>query len=370
MMKMKHRLTVPLLAFLLAALACGGEPTPVEPVVSPAEPFEPLNGDIVWTKYAGNPVLTKEGDWKNWRFAGVSDPGVILDQGIYKMWFTGVEVKSVDPPDYTTVCRIGYATSQDGIHWNEYEGNPVLDLGQPGEWDDSGIETAEVIKDGETYKLWYEGYSEEIPPGFERQPFRIGYATSPDGINWTKYPGNPVVDLGPDSWDSRGVASPTVIKDGEVYKMWYAGHSPEGYVRIGYATSSDGANWTNYAGNPVLDIGSPGSWDEWAAAEPSVIKVGEEYMLWYSGGDSYFDVSMRVGYATSPDGVHWTKYEGNPVLNHGPEGSWDGWCVFAPDVVFDGATYHKWYVGLDKPGEEMDWSIGYATTEKEDKSND
>jgi predicted GH43/DUF377 family glycosyl hydrolase len=319
---------------------------------------------ISWTKYAGNPVLTKEGDWENWRFAAVSDRSVILDEGIYKIWFIGVGVKSVDPPDYTMVDRIGYVTSQDGIHWTEYEGNPILDLGQTGEWDDSGIETVEVIKDGETYMLWYESYSEEIPPGFERPPFKIGYATSLDGVNWRKYSGNPVIDLGPDSWDSRGICSPTVIKDGDMYKMWYAGHAPEGFVRIGYATSTDGANWTKYAENPVLDVESFGSWDEWAVAECSVIKVGEEYMMWYSGGGSYYNISMRIGYATSMDGIQWVKYEGNPVLNHGPWGSWDGWCAFAPDVVFDGLTYHMWYVGNDKPGEETNWSIGYATGEK------
>ena len=40
--------------------------------------------------------------------------------------------------------------------------------------------------------------------------------------------------------------------------MWYTGvntFGPTGLVQAGYATSSDGLNWTKYSGNPVIPRG-------------------------------------------------------------------------------------------------------------------
>ena len=31
----------------------------------------------------------------------------------------------------------------------------------------------------------------------------------------------------------------------------------------------------------------------------------------------------RIGHATSPDGITWTKDTNNPVLDVGPDGNWD-----------------------------------------------
>ena len=61
-----------------------------------------------WIKHPENPVL-------GFAFQ-VGHPSVILDNGIYHMWYTGSG-------------GIGYATLEDGIHWTEYDNNPVLNLG-------------------------------------------------------------------------------------------------------------------------------------------------------------------------------------------------------------------------------------------------
>ncbi len=66
--------------------------------------------------------------------------------------------------------------------------NPVLGVGQEGSWDDAAVNYPSVIVDGSNYKMWYGGY--------DGTNFRIGYATSPDGINWTKADDvNPVLGL-------------------------------------------------------------------------------------------------------------------------------------------------------------------------------
>ncbi len=76
------------------------------------------------------------------------------------------------------VLMVVSAKSQ--TYWFKYEGNPVLNIGAPGTWDNSGVRIARVIvKDG-VYRAWYTGGN---PPAVIP---RVGYATSPDGINWTK----------------------------------------------------------------------------------------------------------------------------------------------------------------------------------------
>ena len=66
-------------------------------------------------------------------------------------------------------------------------------------------------------------------------------------------------------------------------------------LRIGHATSSNGTNWIKDPANPVLDIGSPGAWDWLHVYGPSVVKVGAEYKLWYSG--ETLPAAWQTGYA-------------------------------------------------------------------------
>jgi uncharacterized repeat protein (TIGR01451 family) len=231
----------------------------------------------------------------------------------------------------------------------KYTGNPVLTVGTNGAWDDAAIWRPTVLKEGGTYKLWY-----SASDGATR---RIGYATSPDGIHWTKSGGNPVLVPGQSgAWDAAGVYAPSVIYDGGVYKMWYRGRDTNGIGRIGYATSPDGITWTKSGNNPVLNVGSPGSWDGNEVTEPSVIKVSNTYHLWYVGNDG---VTLRIGQATSADGIYWVKDAANPVLDLGGSGSWDWLNVYSPSVVKVGDEYKLWYSGGTLPAA---YQTGYATS--------
>jgi len=173
--------------------------------------------------------------------------------------------------------------------WTKYEGNPITpDPGAPGEWDDSQVGNPSVLFYDGTYKMWYTGY--------DASNRRIGYATSDDGIVWTKYEGNPVLDLGvPGAWDDSHVWAPSVLFYDGTYKMWYSGNDASN-ERIGYATSDDGIVWTKYEGNPVLNLGAPGAWDDYHAYNPSVLFYNGTYKMWYSGYDAS---NRRIGYATS-----------------------------------------------------------------------
>lgn len=61
---------------------------------------------------------------------------------------------------------------------------------------------------------------------------------------------------------------------------------------------------------PVLSPGSSGDWDEKFGAHGGAVKWDENiYKMWYTGINSTVDWKRKTGYATSLDGVTWTKYD-------------------------------------------------------------
>jgi predicted GH43/DUF377 family glycosyl hydrolase len=197
--------------------------------------------------------------------------------------------------------------------------------------------------------MWYGGSTK---PYMEE---KIGYATSNDGRNWTKYAGNPVMSNGSfGSWDNAHIGSMSVIKDGSTYKMWYYGNNGN-IGRIGYATSTDGINWTKYADNPVMDLGAGNAWDSKEIGPNCVIKDADGYKMWYGGSDGNHS---RVGYANSTDGINWTRYANNPVIGIGAANAWDDNHVGYFCVVNVSGTFHGWYGG----DSGTNWGIGYASS--------
>ncbi|MGB9595399.1 MAG: peptidoglycan-binding protein, partial [Candidatus Poribacteria bacterium] len=288
-----------------------------------------------WDKYYANPVL-KIGEDGSWDDKSISKPSVIFRNNEYRMWYTGFDGEHL---------RIGYATSIDGENWIKHPSNPILDLGSPGSWDSVHVANPTVVFDGIIYKMWY--------TGSDGKNTRIGYAYSSNGIHWVKYSNNPVVDLG--SWGTNkdsDVWSPCVIFDGIEYKMWYT--SFDGNIKIGYAYSSDGINWTKYTNSPVLSIGSWGSWDDRGVWSPNVLFDGFKYSMWYTGWNG---ISTGIGYAESKDGINWIKPSKYPALDLGTTGSWDYHYVNNPSVLLINGKFRMWYSGCTS--DEL-YMIGYA----------
>ncbi len=189
-----------------------------------------------WTNYAGNPVMAISPT--TFYASDISAPSLLSDNGVFKAWFTGYD---------GTFTRIGYATSASGITWT-VQGTPVLNTGVTGSWDYQGVGFPSVIKDNGIYKMWFSGY--------DGTTWRIGYATSTDGVTWTKYSSGgaeaPVLDVSGSGPDAYGAYQPSVAKDGSVYKMYYTGISTAGTLTIDYATSVDGITWVKSYSNPRL----------------------------------------------------------------------------------------------------------------------
>jgi len=271
-----------------------------------------------WTKYESNPVLV-------WDAGALQVDAVLHNNGTYHMWYTAF--------DFNPPANVGYSTSPDGKNWTKYENNPVFS---------EGYSVSVVLVDS-VYHMWYGTDGNEI-----------GYAASANGINWNIHPDNPVLTPGAEgSWDEYGVQQPSVLFDQDRFHMWYHSPNSSGGFKIGYATSEDGVNWAKYE-NPVLLMGESGEWDDSRIISPNVIKKDSVYYLFYQGKSAI----SQFGYATSNDGKNWTKSDRNPVLTTSEEGSWDESGLASPALLFDGEIFHLWYAGIDN---DNNWQIGYAS---------
>lgn len=65
-------------------------------------------------------------------------------------------------------------------------------------------------------------------------------------------------------------------------------------------------HWTKYAGNPLMLPGELGEWDEETVAPEAILYLDSTYHMWYCGGR--FLENTAIGYATSTDGIYWTKH--------------------------------------------------------------
>lgn len=179
----------------------------------------------------------------------------------------------------------------------------------------------------------------------------------PTDDSWVRIAGNPVLAPGV-AWEETAVYEPCVILDGATWKMWYGGGWD--HPALGYATSTDGLTWTKYASNPVYGQGGSGYANTSASAE--VIKIGSTYWLFTSGGTSTTTIRTTFGVATSADGIAWTTQSSSMSF---PVGAtlWGNRAVWIEDSTWYmlqeagliGGTY--WAIYLYTSSDGLTWTI-------------
>lgn len=240
-----------------------------------------------WEDFSGNPVLSIVDS--NSLF-GVTSPKILVEDSVIKMWY-----RQQGASGHST---IGYAFSYDGINWTFPVNHPVLDTGASGEWDSYAVTDGVVLKENNSYKMYYRGTN--VHDGYAA----IGLAISSDGINWEKYP-NPVmvpneteIAIGPED----------IIKINDKYYLYY-NMLNNGNLTVGLAISNDGINWTRYQ-NPILYPTL--SWEGAGTYFSSIIYENGMYKMVYA--NSNVNVS-GFGEAISSDGIHWEKVGSSPFFN-------------------------------------------------------
>jgi uncharacterized repeat protein (TIGR01451 family) len=211
----------------------------------------------------------------------------------YRIWFwhTGY---------LYTVMSTHYAESPDGKAWYNLQplqnGAVPIVTGTWPDWNRGSYGPCDVLYDPDasnsgtdwTFRLYYDGTT----GGDEA----IGLGFSADGVTWTGY--DPDNDGDADEvmngtyvagdWDYNYASRATVWREGPGdYRMWYSAGPGEMRQGIGYATSPDGLTWTRDANNPIFhktDTGYPGyPWRQNWSYTPMVLQAGNLWMMWYSG---------------------------------------------------------------------------------------
>jgi predicted GH43/DUF377 family glycosyl hydrolase len=230
---------------------------------------------ITWNKVSNFPVLTagQSGSWDDYT---VGMGYVLNDKGIYKLYYAGMQ----DP--HTGMRQIGLATSTDGINWQKFN-QPVLKSDSSQYF--LGVHSVIIING--KYYMYYDASPQN------EYLFNINLATSSDGVNWTKYDGNPLL-VPSQAWENGSISYSTITSYNNGYKMTYGNSLQNG---IGFAYSNDGIHWTKETSNPIFTLSNVSN--DWCSkiSYPFSFNAGNEYRLYYSGlgTDNQFHLAVAFG---------------------------------------------------------------------------
>src|SRR5262245_45936986 len=213
---------------------------------------------------------------------------------------------------------------------------PVLPLGALGCFDDAGVMPACVVAAGAKKYLYYAGWNTSTTVSYR---LSIGLAESVDGgLTFNRVFDGPILDR--TSREPHLCGAPFVLHDGGCWRMWYPSgtewlhveNKAEPRYLIRYAESDDGIEWRRPG---IIAIDYQRS-DE-AIARPWVVKDRDGYHMWYSSRliNDYRKNpanSYRLGYATSADGISWTRRDELVDLRVSSEG-WDAEMIAYPAVI-------------------------------------
>lgn len=243
---------------------------------------------VEFVPYNNNPLFTGTGSdtWdKSIRERGF----IILEDGIYKMWYTGYSGGD------DAVKHLGYATSHDGIKWERYEKNPVFDQ----KW----TEDMFVTKQDGKYYMYAEGRNDVAH-----------LLTSDNGIDWIEQGDLTIRTARGDSIPGPYGTPSVFVEDGKWY-LFYERNDEAVWI----ATSTDHITWKNVRDEPIIGKG-PGAYDAGAVAANQVVKHKGKYYIYYHGSsDPNWDKPGSASIwtsnvAVSSDLVNWVKYPRNPIV--------------------------------------------------------
>ena len=286
-------------------------------------------------------------------------------------------------------------------HWQRDADEPCLALGEPGRFDDTHIFAPCVAFEDGTYFMWYCGSRGAVAD----RVFRLGLATSTDGVNFVRHPASPVCSFATGTrsvltpallrradgahlrengrlrlwfsscdfpsgdprhtlhqaasadgvhWDEPSAAqlenvyAPTVIKEDGVYRMWYVDVLRDPWC-LRYAESADGTRWKVEA-DPVLELGQ--EWERQRLFYPTVLKAGDCYLMWYGSYSQHGSEEMKtaLGLAVSADGLSWHKSPSNPVFGPDASRSWESHYTTSQTVLrLAQDEWRIWYASRPAP---------------------
>lgn len=141
---------------------------------------------------------------------------------------------------------------------------------------------------------------------------------SKDGTNWTLNPPTPVLSPTKNAWDSKSVETPSVVKFKGTYYLFYTGYknkqSDIRNYKIGYATSKDGITWEKRS-NPIVAPTKPRAlfpnmdFNQYLVAEPAAVVFKNRLYLYFAalGADKEVNTTLQtIGLIETRNGRDWS----------------------------------------------------------------
>jgi len=172
----------------------------VRPCGDPGRPFDRIGPGPILDRCTDEPIF-------------IADPAVMVDNGNWRMWYQSGRGWLRCSEGMVASYDIRCAESRDGIRWG-LTGEQALSFTHPGELAIARFCPVREANGG--YRAWYSYKGNEWD-------YRIGYATSADGISWARHDDAAGIACDPQSWESPMICYPFVF-DTEVGRfMLYNG---------------------------------------------------------------------------------------------------------------------------------------------------
>jgi len=153
------------------------------------------------------------------------------------------------------------------------------------------------------------------------------------------------------NWAKHSALQPTpvLIEDNTVIRIYIGCRDDEGVSRIGFVdvSAKDPSVIIRYSEKPVLDIGSPGTFDENGVVPSAIIKRDNQFYLYYAG----YQLGMKVrffvfcGLAISKDGINFKRYQRVPILDRTDK---ELYFRVIHSIRYENNVWKCWYGGGDK----------------------
>jgi predicted GH43/DUF377 family glycosyl hydrolase len=260
-------------------------------------------------------------------------PLVLADAGIVRVFHTCCDAEGRGRPAYVDL------DIEDPTRVVAAAGEPLLDVGRPGAFDENGVVASSVVRAGDgRLLLYYVGFELGL---VSRYRLLTGLAASDDdGASFQRLQETPVLERSDAELLFR--CGPHVHRDAEGYRMWYVAGSDWTRVRgkevpcyrIVHARSHDGIQWPTQ-GEPVV---APAGADEHGLGRPWVERDARGYRMYYSVR-RISHAAYRLGCAHSADGVHWERHDAGLGLSPGPSAFDADAIMYAATVAIAGTTW-------------------------------
>jgi predicted GH43/DUF377 family glycosyl hydrolase len=313
-------------------------------VVFAAPPYSPPFGP--WSRLSPEPIITPQG--QEFESAGTFNPSVVKHNGKFVMLYRAQDTKGTS--------SLGYATSDDGIHFTR-RAEPVLTAETPYE-KGGGVEDPRLVKVGNTFYLTYTGYNNVDGAGEDKKDAQLCLATSTDLIHWTRK--GIILPAYHGKWNVKWTKSGAILTDkiNGKYWMYFLGDARGQDSQMGVAYSKDLLHWTEALDHPVL-ASRPGTFDSKVVEPgPAPILTKDGILLIYNGANDQLVYSTGWVLFDRKDPTKVLARAGKSLFS--PEKEWEK-IGQVPNVVFvEGLVREKdrwlfYYGGADK-------TVGVAST--------